>query len=107
MVAYTEYIKKQKPGFRLLLKQGDQGSTMLWVSQQPPIATVGNNAGLIQYNAESGLVSLRVPAVSFADHPALELVTTTGAGDTYTSAFAVALSEVMLQSGLTLAATLD
>ena len=80
---------------------------MLWVSQQPPVATVGNNEGLIQYNGESGLVSLRVPAVSFEDHPALELVTTTGAGDTYTSAFSVALSEVVLQSGRTLAATLD
>ena len=107
MDSYAEYIKKQKSGFRILLKEGAQGSTMLWVSQQPPSATIGRNEGLIQYNGDSGLVSLRMPAISFADHPALKLVNTAGAGDTYTSAFAVALSETMLQSGLTLAPTLD
>ena len=37
-----------------------------------------------------------MPALSFADHPELQLVDTTGAGDTYTAAFAVALCELFL-----------
>ena len=48
-----------------------------------------------------------MPAVSFEDHPTFEFVDSTGAGDSFTSAFAVALSELMLQKGLSLAAALE
>ena len=59
MVAFTKFIKRQRPGFRLLLKEGGKGSRMLWVSQQPPSAADSDIEGLImfliEYNVESGL----------------------------------------------------
>ena len=75
---------RQKDGFKVLLKQGSIGATLLWVGDEAEGEEVD----------EDGLVKLFVPAVKFSDHPGTSLVDTTGAGDTFTAAFAVALSEV-------------
>ena len=44
-------------------------------------------------------MKVQVAALNFSDYPGLELVDTTGAGDTFTAAFAVKLSEVTLSKG--------
>jgi hypothetical protein len=41
-----------------------------------------------------------VDALDFSNYPGLSLVDTTGAGDTFTSAFAVMLSEIIMIRGV-------
>jgi len=65
-----------KPGFKLLMKEGAGGSSLLWLEDR---------AG----EAEPVLRKEHVPALNFAEHPDKQLVDTTGAGDTFTAAFAV------------------
>lgn len=42
---------------------------------------------------------IKVPAMSFADHPNLKLVDTTGAGDTFTAAYAVNVAQQQKRAG--------
>lgn len=63
------------PNLRVLLKQGEFGSTMF-------------------YKGEDGHVQeTHKPAYDFKDFPELKLVDTTGAGDCFTGAFAVKMLE--------------
>mmetsp|Transcript_14956 Transcript_14956/g.20282 ORF Transcript_14956/g.20282 Transcript_14956/m.20282 type:complete len:189 (-) Transcript_14956:67-633(-) len=70
----TQFLQLQKPGFKLLMKQGGEGSSLLWLEGS------GDEAVLCQE---------QVPALSFSNYEGLKLVDTTGAGDTFTAAFAV------------------
>ncbi len=47
-------------------------------------------------NSESQLVKIPCPAEDLSKHPNLTLVDTTGAGDTYTAAFAVRYNEMLV-----------
>jgi sugar/nucleoside kinase (ribokinase family) len=54
----------------LLLKQGSKGSTL-----------ISNKNGVIERDHQA--------ALNFEDHPSYKLVDTTGAGDTFTGAYAI------------------
>lgn len=71
---------QQKQGFKLLLKLGAKGSTLLWIE--------GNGE-------EAVLHKESVPVVNFREHSDVQLVDTTGAGDTYTAAFAVKYAQLI------------
>ena len=79
----AQFLEERKPGFKLLLKKGGQGSSVIDYDISDP----------------TGLKELDCPAVDFANHPNMSLVDTTGAGDTFTAAFAVKLSEKKLALG--------
>lgn len=76
------FLSYQKPGFKLLLKQGAQGSSLLWIE--------GSGDEIVLHKET-------VPVVSFREHPDVKLVDTTGAGDTYTAAFAVKYAQLLNQ----------
>ncbi|TNV71945.1 hypothetical protein FGO68_gene4956 [Halteria grandinella] len=65
---------RTNPHIKVLLKRGEHGSSIFYLQ-----------AGEITH--------LSKPAYSFADHPDLRLVDTTGAGDCFTGAFAVKMLE--------------
>ena len=82
-VKIRQFLMHQKQGFKLLLKQGSKGSTLLWIE--------GNGE-------EAVLQKESVPVVNFREHPDVQLVDTTGAGDTYTAAFAVKYAQLLAEN---------
>lgn len=70
----TEFLKQQKSGLKLLMKQGSEGSCLIWLEDK---------------DGSSVLRKEHVPALKFSDYPNFKLVDTTCAGDAYSAAFAV------------------
>lgn len=68
-----EIIRKH-PHLKILLKQGEFGSTVFWIE-------------------DGEEKELHLDAYDFKDFPQLKLVDTTGAGDCFTGAFAVKMLE--------------
>jgi len=58
-----------------LLKEGENGATLYFVDENKKLQSIHKSAN------------------SFADHPDLKLIDTTGAGDCFTGAFAVKVAE--------------
>ena len=73
----TKFLQERKPGFKLLFKKGAEGSSVIDLDISSP----------------TGMKELDQPSLKFDDYPHMSLVDTTGAGDTFTAAFAVKLSE--------------
>ena len=86
MKQLKDFLKRQKPGFKLLLKQGSKGSQLLWLEDGET-----DEFGIVD---NQSLVKIPMPACKFSNYPDLSLVDTTGAGDTFTAGFAVALGEL-------------
>ena len=68
--AAIENLINHNPHLKVLLKQGEHGSTLF-------------------YKDNDKIIEIHKPAFKFEDYPGLSLVDTTGAGDCFSAAFAV------------------
>lgn len=82
----NDFVLRQKTDFKLLLKEGERG------------------ASLLAKSAAGDVDRVHVDALSFAEVPDYSVVDTTGAGDTFTAAFAVRLCEQKAQGSIDFAA---
>ena len=72
------FLRQQHAQLRILFKLGARGSALVWLDQE---------------RNDTPLKRIKVPACKFSDHEGLSLVDTTGAGDTFTAAYAVNMAQ--------------
>ena len=67
------FLSAKHDNLKILFKLGEKGAALIWIDKDD----------------RKKLKSVKIPAKKFSDHKELSLVDTTGAGDTFTAAYAV------------------